>query len=143
MFASLLLALSRHRHVRRPIPIRGRFALRLVWAQGFLPVEGQVLALLQVRPDKAKYSVVGTEWIFDSVVAFVHRSRHPKIGAAGNGHHDSLSAIQREMRTGISGPAQFAPLRSESFGVPSPHSATPVNVSARSRNLKARETWYM
>ena len=55
------------------------------------------IALPQVRLDEAKYSVVRAEGIFDGVVAFVHRSRHPKVGTVGNGHHENLSPLQREM----------------------------------------------
>jgi len=72
-----------------------------MWTQGFLPIEGQIFALLQVRPDEAKYAVIGTERIFDGVMALILRSRHPEIGAAGNGHYDGLSPAKREVRMRI------------------------------------------
>jgi hypothetical protein len=65
--------------------------------QGLLSVEGQVLALPHVRPDQAKYSVVRPERIFDGVVAFVHWSWRPQVGAVGNGHEKNPSPLQREM----------------------------------------------
>jgi hypothetical protein len=95
-----------------------------MWTQVFLPIEGQVLALLQVCPDEAKYAVVGTERIFDSVMAFcgpgIQRSAPPGMVIRIACRPSSARRVPASP-----GPAQYAPRRSESFGVPSPHSATP------------------
>jgi hypothetical protein len=93
---------SRHISIlRHSIPTSGRSASRLVRTQRLLPLKGQVLALPYVRSGEAKYSVVRTERIFDGVVAFIHWSGPPKVGAIGNGHHENLSAFQPEMGGGI------------------------------------------
>jgi hypothetical protein len=65
--------------------------------QRLLPVEGEVFAFLQLRPNETKDSVVRTKRILDRFMPLVDWSRHPKIGPAGNGEHDSLPPVEREM----------------------------------------------
>jgi hypothetical protein len=74
--------------------------------------------LLQVRPDEAKYSVVGTERIVDGARGLTNRPRHPKIGAAGNGHHENLSHVQREMRARSSWASAMRPTAKRIFRRP-------------------------
>jgi hypothetical protein len=77
--------------------VPGDVVSRLVGPQRLLPVESQVLALLEVRTHQSKHYVIGAKRILDSLVALVDRSR-PEIRSAGDAHHQHLVSVQGEMR---------------------------------------------
>ncbi|MBV9567990.1 MAG: hypothetical protein JO172_07625 [Hyphomicrobiales bacterium] len=55
----------------------------------------KILALFQVRSEKAKNFVVGTERVLDLIGALIH-PLDPKIGAVGNRHDENVLPQQRE-----------------------------------------------
>ena len=55
---------------------------RLMRAQRLLPVESQVVALLEICARQPKRHVVGAKRILDCVVTLVDRPRRPKIGSS-------------------------------------------------------------
>ena len=61
----------------------------LVRTQRFPSCECEVLAFAQVGPDEEKRLVVGAKRVLHRVMALLHRSRSPKIGAVGDGHDEN------------------------------------------------------
>jgi len=71
---------------------------RLVLTQRLLPVESQVLALLEIRARQSQFYVVRAKRVLDRVVTLLFRPWRPEIRSAGDAHHQHIVSMQRKMR---------------------------------------------
>ncbi|MGP0058588.1 MAG: MT-A70 family methyltransferase [Beijerinckiaceae bacterium] len=74
-------------------------ASRLVLTQRLLPVESQVLALLEIRARQPQFYVVRAKRVLYCVVTLPFRPWRPEIRSTGDAHHQHVVSMQREMRS--------------------------------------------